>query len=52
MFVLCPHSWHIPPKTLNFLSEENSKDGFCYVNEVTFRKHLRGRGWLTGEPTT
>lgn len=35
---------------LDFLSVESNKGVFCYVNKVTFRKHLGG-GWLSGEPT-
>lgn len=27
----------------NFLSDESDKDVFCYFNELSFRKHLRGR---------
>ena len=44
------------PNPWNFLSIENGKKKkvvSCYVNDVTFGKHLRGGGrtWLAMEPT-
>ena len=35
------HFWHGAPKTLEISCDTGNKDVFCYINEVTFRLHLR-----------
>ena len=40
-YIFDPHLCFLNPR--NFLSDESDKDVFCYLNEVSFRKHLRGR---------
>lgn len=40
-YIFDPHLCFLNP--WNFLSDESNKDVFCYLNEVSFRKHLRGR---------
>lgn len=40
-YIFDPHLCFLNPQ--NFLSDESDKDLFFYLNEASFRKHLRGR---------
>lgn len=42
IFGLSPISWQGAPKALGICCCQRDKDVFCYVNEVSFKKHL---GW-------
>lgn len=41
IFDVCPCFCHRAPKTFGISSDEHDKGVFCYVNKVTFVKHLR-----------